>query len=112
MSTLLPPWKILSDLIAAGNGDAVTQFIETLSPPETARTISRLSEEEQHGLFGLLSPEDAADVIEDIPEIHHILFDGWSAAIILRMCWGKWMRMPVGPFWRKWTGRKPQRPGC
>jgi magnesium transporter len=69
MSTLLPPWKILSDLIAAGNGDAVTQFIETLSPPETARTISRLSEEEQHGLFGLLSPGDAADVIEDIPEI-------------------------------------------
>ena len=36
MSTLQPPWKILSDLIAAGNGDAVTQFIETLSPPETA----------------------------------------------------------------------------
>lgn len=69
MSTLQPPWKILSDLIAAGNGDAVTQFIETLSPPETARTISRLSEEEQHGLFGLLSPGDAADVIEDIPEI-------------------------------------------
>ena len=69
MSTLQPPWKILSDLIAAGNGDAVTQFIETLSPPETARTISRLTEEEQHGLFGLLSPGDAADVIEDIPEI-------------------------------------------
>ena len=69
MSTLQPPWKILSDLIAAGNGDAVTQFIETLSPPETARTISRLTEAEQHGLFGLLSPGDAADVIEDIPEI-------------------------------------------
>jgi magnesium transporter len=69
MSTLQPPWKILSDLIAAGNGEAVTQFIETLSPPETARTISRLTEEEQHGLFGLLSPGDAADVIEDIPEI-------------------------------------------
>jgi magnesium transporter len=28
-----------------------------------------LTEAEQHGLFGLLSPGDAADVIEDIPEI-------------------------------------------
>ena len=69
MSTLPPPWKILSDLIAAENSDALMRFIETLSPPETARTISRLTEEEQHGLFRLLSPGDAADVIEDIPEI-------------------------------------------
>jgi magnesium transporter len=69
MSTPLPPWKILSDLIAAENSEALMRFIETLSPPETARTISRLTEEEQHGLFRLLSPGDAADVIEDIPEI-------------------------------------------
>lgn len=69
MSALPPPWKILSDLIAAGNSDALMRFIETLSPPETARAISRLTEEEQYGLFRLLSPGDAADVIEDIPEI-------------------------------------------
>ena len=62
------PIDTLSDLIAAGNGVALLTFIDALSPQETARAISRLSEEEQRHLFGLLSPADAADVIEDIPE--------------------------------------------
>jgi magnesium transporter len=68
MSELTSPWEMLSELIAAGNSVELIKFIDTLSPPETARTISRLTEEEQLRLFSLLSPEDAADVIEDIPE--------------------------------------------
>ncbi|MBU1743591.1 MAG: magnesium transporter [Proteobacteria bacterium] len=68
MSESTPPWEMLSELVAAGNSVELTNFIETLSPSETARAISRLTEAEQLRLFSLLSPEDAADVIEDIPE--------------------------------------------
>lgn len=68
MNDSTPPWDILSELVATENSVDLIQFIETLSPSETARAISRLTEPEQLRLFGLLSPEDAADVIEDIPE--------------------------------------------
>ena len=68
MSNPMPPWETLSELIAGADSIAATQFINTLSPSETARTISRLSEEQQVRLLSLLSPEDAADMIEDIPE--------------------------------------------
>ncbi len=68
MSDLTSPWKTLGELIAEGNSLELIEFIDTLSPSETARIISRLTEEEQLRLFSLLSPEDAADVIEDIPE--------------------------------------------
>jgi magnesium transporter len=68
MSDSTLPWERLAELIAGGDNAALTQFIDNLSPPETARSISRLTEKEQHRLFSILSPEDAADVIEDIPE--------------------------------------------
>jgi len=68
MSDSTSPWETLSELVAAENSVELTNFIETLSPSETARAISRLTEAEQLRLFSLLSPEDAADVIEDIPE--------------------------------------------
>ncbi|MEW6333617.1 MAG: magnesium transporter [Thermodesulfobacteriota bacterium] len=62
------PWDTLSELITAENSAELIAFIESLSPSETARAISRLTQAEQLHLFSLLSPEDAADVIEDIPE--------------------------------------------
>lgn len=68
MSDITPPWDTLRILVASEDSAALTAFIDTLSPSETARSISRLTEEEQLHLLSLLSPEDAADVIEDIPE--------------------------------------------
>jgi len=68
MIHLTPVEETLSELIAAEDAVELVRFIETLSPPETARGISRLTAEAQLKLFFLLSPEDAADVIEDIPE--------------------------------------------
>jgi magnesium transporter len=59
---------MLSELIATQDSVLLTKFIETLSPSETARAISRLEVEEQQMLLSLLSPEDAADIIEDIPD--------------------------------------------
>ncbi len=68
MTEMPVSWEILRELIASDNRLEVTSFIETLSPPETARAISRLTGEEQHHLFSLLSPGDAADIMEDISE--------------------------------------------
>jgi magnesium transporter len=68
MKDLTPSGETLSELIAAEDSVALTKFLDTLSPSETARSISRLTEEERLRLLGALSPEDAADVIEDIPQ--------------------------------------------
>lgn len=65
----IPSWETLIELITLEKSVELTRFIETLSPPETARAVSRLTEEERFRLLSLLSPEDAADVIEDIPEV-------------------------------------------
>jgi magnesium transporter len=68
MDDFIQPWEKLSELIAERDHVQITQWLNTLSPSETARVISRLSEDDQRHLFSLLSPEDAADIIEDIPE--------------------------------------------
>ena len=68
MSDQVPPWETLGALVTAEDSVGLTGFIETLSPSETARAISRLSAGAQLRLLSLLRPEDAADLIEDIPE--------------------------------------------
>lgn len=68
MDTALHTWEVLGRLIAEGNTVALTDYLDTLSPPETARAISRLSGEEQQRLLSILTPEEAAEVIEDISE--------------------------------------------
>jgi magnesium transporter len=69
MANKTSSWERLTDLVAAENRTGLIQYIDTLSPSETARAISRVSEETRLHLFDLLTPEDAADVIEDIPEV-------------------------------------------
>ncbi len=62
------PWEALHDVIASNNMAALQAFLETLGPTETARAISRLSQEDQNQLFALLTPAVAAEVIEDVSE--------------------------------------------
>jgi len=69
MKNEMPVRVLLKELIEAGSGTDLLAFIDTLSPSETARAISRLADVDQLRLFSLLSPQDAADVIEDIPEV-------------------------------------------
>ena len=45
------PWEDLRTLLTAGDAIMITGFLDTLSPAETARTISRLTSEEQELLF-------------------------------------------------------------
>jgi len=69
-STSLPerPWENIQELIEAGDASLLFDFIDQMSPTETARAISRLSAENQGRLFQLLTPSDAAEIIEDISD--------------------------------------------
>ncbi|MCF8070075.1 MAG: magnesium transporter [Desulfobacterales bacterium] len=68
MNETISTWDKLSELLIEGNSSELNIFIDSLSPSETARAISRLPEEEQARLLSILSPEDAADMIENIPD--------------------------------------------
>ena len=62
------PWKELERLIATEDGGKIDEYLDTLSPSEIARSISRLEEDIQAGLLTILEPEDAADLIEELPD--------------------------------------------
>lgn len=62
-------WKKLSRLIEQNDKAGLTAYLEELSPSETALAVSRLPMDEQVRLLAMLDPEDAADVIEDIPDL-------------------------------------------
>ncbi|MFH1581725.1 MAG: magnesium transporter [Pseudomonadota bacterium] len=62
------PWIELEELITKGNLKNLSQFLENISPAETARAVSRLDEEHRVRLLALLSPQDAANVLLDLPD--------------------------------------------
>ena len=62
------PWIDLEHLVEQSNGEALHDYLDTLSTAEIARSISRLEEETQATLLTLLEPEDAADLIEELPD--------------------------------------------
>jgi len=60
----------LSDLLVAGDREALTAYLKTLPTDELRRGMAQLSEEEQQEVIQLLRPEDAADLIDDLPDEH------------------------------------------
>ncbi len=63
------PWEDIQKLIESGDAALLFDYIDEMSPTETARSISRLSNEFQGRLFQLLAPSDAAEIIEDISNV-------------------------------------------
>jgi magnesium transporter len=61
-------WIQLKEIVESGNVVGLNSFLDTLSAGDTARAISRLDEETQKRLFVLLSPVEAAELIEDLPD--------------------------------------------
>ena len=62
------PWLTLEDLIIEGNSKKLHDFLESISPSETARAVSHLSEEDRKKLLKLLNPEEAAEFLHDLPD--------------------------------------------
>jgi magnesium transporter len=58
----------LSDLIQKGSQPECTEYLEKLSPSETAWMISRISEGDRSNLLQMLHPEEAADLLMNLPE--------------------------------------------
>jgi len=63
------PWEQLSALIETNDPQQVNQFLENITPSDTALTVSRLASKDQNRLLTLLQPADAAELIEDITEV-------------------------------------------
>jgi magnesium transporter len=68
MNMIERPWEVLREILASSDAGKLKTFIEDLSPAETARSISRLSSEEQTKLLIILEPGDAADIIEGVSD--------------------------------------------
>lgn len=66
------PWQNLQALIKAGSRPVLPSFIESLSATELALAVSRLSQEEHTRLLGLLSPQDAAELIHQIEDVQAV----------------------------------------
>jgi magnesium transporter len=72
------PWKNLRTLIDAGDRRALDESFTALDTADRIRAFARLDEDDQTRLVLLLSPETAADIVEDLPESH-------AAALIERI---------------------------
>ena len=63
-----PPWETIRSYIEAEDREALQAFLDRLPPSDTARAFSRLDDEECNLAFRFLSPEIAADVIEELTD--------------------------------------------
>ncbi len=64
----LKPWEQLLGLIESSDKGKLVDFLNTMSPMDTALVISRLPQHVQSHLLTMLTPAEAADVINDIPD--------------------------------------------
>jgi magnesium transporter len=65
----LHPWEQLTSLVALGDRAGTSVFMGGLVPLETVRVVTRLDDGVRAALLLLLTPEDAADVLEHIPDV-------------------------------------------
>lgn len=80
MKEIKRPWEELQYLLKTRNSLQIRIFLNSLKSEEIIRSISHIDREEQNLLFTLLSPEDAADVIEEIPDAQGIsIIEGMEA---------------------------------
>ena len=66
------PWRNLQALIQAGSRHVLPSYVESLTATELALAVSRLSQEEHTRLLGLLSPQDAAELIHSIEDVQAV----------------------------------------
>ncbi|MBL4702222.1 MAG: magnesium transporter [Phycisphaeraceae bacterium] len=66
---LTQPWDRLEELVIAQNSDELRLFWRTLTSSELTRAVSRMDVDKQLLLMRLLDPEDAADLLDELPHI-------------------------------------------
>jgi len=60
------------DLVSSDKADQLTGIVEALSSKEIIHLVGHLNQDEQTRLFTLLSPESAAEMLEEIPDIQAV----------------------------------------
>jgi magnesium transporter len=82
------PWVKLEAIIESGDAEQLEAYIHSLAPGDAALALSRLDGEEQLKVLTILEPQDAADLIDEIPDVQATaLVDALSpaqAAVILQ----------------------------
>ena len=74
------PWEQLQKLLELNDIEGIKSYVNSLKTKEIIRSISHLDKEEQHQLLTVLSPEDAADVVENIPDAQAVsIIEGMKA---------------------------------
>lgn len=62
-------WEQLEQIVASGDAEAAHNYLKDLPPGEDARVMNQLSHAEQQEFITLLKDEDAAGLMEALPEI-------------------------------------------
>lgn len=62
------PWEHLHDLLEQQDPERVRRFLRALPQGETARTLSRLGDDDQHAVLALIGPEESAELLEGLSE--------------------------------------------
>ena len=66
----LRPWETLREIVHSGNPQVLEKYVESLNPGEALRAMFRLDREDQGLVLTMLSPTDAAELVDGIPDEH------------------------------------------
>jgi magnesium transporter len=66
----LRPWETLREIVHSGNPQVLEKYVESLNPGEAVRAMFRLDREDQGLVLTMLSPTDAAELVDGIPDEH------------------------------------------
>lgn len=67
MKELMHSWDYLTQQIDLGSGEDIKKYLDELDASEIVAAISHLNNDQRLKLLTLLTPEDAAELIDDIP---------------------------------------------
>ncbi|MHC4826819.1 MAG: magnesium transporter MgtE N-terminal domain-containing protein, partial [Planctomycetota bacterium] len=66
------PWEELEQIADLGSVERLEEFLESLPTGDAVRALARLSDEGRAKVLTTLEPQDAADLIEDIPDVQAV----------------------------------------
>ena len=61
------PWEYLKEQIEQGAEEEIKRYLDTLQSEEIVGSVSHLNENERLALLSLLTPQDAAHLVDDLP---------------------------------------------